>query len=76
MILVSNRKVQFGPIDPVVARELFIRAALVAGDYGSRLPEFLKANQNLINELTELEEKSRRRDLLVDEQHLFEFYGK
>lgn len=76
LILVSGRKVAFSAIDPLLSRELFIRAALVERDYGGRLPELLKANFRLIDELTELEDKSRRRDLLVDDQQLFEFYDR
>lgn len=76
LILVDKRKVQFGSIDPVTSRQLFIRAALVERDYGGRLPGVLQANYRLIDELAELEEKGRRRDLLVDDQHLFEFYDR
>ncbi len=73
LVLVAGRKVNYGPIDPAVARELFIRAALVAQDYDTRAP-FQQHNRRLIVELEELEAKSRRRDVLVDEQTLFEFF--
>ena len=71
--IVSGRRVNFGPIDPELSRELFIRHALVEGDFHCNAP-FFKHNQALIHELSALEEKTRRRDLLVTEQAVFDFY--
>lgn len=73
--IVTERKVNYGAIDPVVSRELFIRHALVEGDWQTR-HAFFKANQRLRSEVEELENKSRRRDILVDDETLFGFYDR
>lgn len=71
--IVTSRPVMYGAIDPVVSREIFIRSALVEGEWHNNY-KFFKENNRLIKEIEELEHKSRRRDILVDEQVLFEFY--
>ena len=71
--IVAARKVNYGTIDPVLSRELFIRHALVEGDWQTR-HAFFKANLKLRAEVEELEHKSRRRDILVDDETLFAFY--
>ena len=71
--IVAARPVNYGSIDPTVSREIFIQSALVEGDWNTR-HKFFKQNQQLIREVEELEHKSRRRDILVDERTLFEFY--
>ena len=71
--LVAKRHVQYSRVDPKLSRELFIRHALVAGDYDSRAP-FLVHNRGLIADIETLESKTRRRDILVDEDTLFRFY--
>ncbi|MFG6074791.1 ATP-dependent RNA helicase HrpA [Erwinia sp. OPT-41] len=71
--IVAARKVNYGPIDPVLSRELFIRHALVEGDWQTR-HAFFRANLKLREEVEELEHKSRRRDILVDDETLFTFY--
>ncbi|WP_342753573.1 ATP-dependent RNA helicase HrpA [Pantoea sp. MBD-2R] len=71
--IVAARKVNYGQIDPVLSRELFIRHALVEGDWQTR-HAFFRANLKLREEVEELEHKSRRRDILVDEETLFSFY--
>ena len=73
MIVVGRRPVHFGPIDPVVSRELFIREGLVRGEIQSRA-RCLKANQELLEQLDALEAKARRRDILADEETLYGFY--
>lgn len=73
LAIVAERKVNYGAIDPLVSRELFIRHALVEGDWQTRHP-FFKANLRLLSEVEELENKSRRRDILVDDETLFAFY--
>lgn len=75
LVLVARRKVNYGAIDPAGAREIFIRHALVAGEYDSR-GEFQRHNRSLIAELEEEEAKVRRRGLLVDEAVLFDFYDR
>lgn len=71
--LIPRRKVNFSPIDPVVSREIFIRSALVDGDFYTRAP-FWRHNQQLIAAIHDLEAKSRRRDILVDEERIYSFY--
>ncbi|WP_048750314.1 ATP-dependent RNA helicase HrpA [Aggregatibacter segnis] len=71
--IVAARPVNYGAIDPRASREIFIQSALVEGDWNTK-HKFFKQNQQLIREVEELEHKSRRRDILVDERTLFEFY--
>ena len=71
--IVARRKVNFGRIDPVTSRELFIRHALVEGEWDSR-HAFFQRNRAKIGEVEELENRVRQRGLLADEQTLFEFY--
>ena len=71
--LVVGRPVSYGKIDPVVSRELFIRHALVEGEWDGR-HDFLTANRRLVRRLEQLEERARRRDLLVDEEDVVAFY--
>ncbi|MDF7680964.1 ATP-dependent RNA helicase HrpA [Enterobacteriaceae bacterium ESL0689] len=71
--VVSGRKVNYSQIDPTLCRELFIRHALVEGDWQTR-HTFFHQNLNLRNEIEALEHKSRRRDILVDDETLFAFY--
>ncbi|HDS1736209.1 ATP-dependent RNA helicase HrpA [Pseudomonas sp. BP8] len=73
MIVVGRRPVHYGPIDPVVSRELFIREGLVGGEIQSRA-KCLTANKRLLEQLDELEAKARRRDILADEETLYGFY--
>ncbi|MBY5991231.1 ATP-dependent RNA helicase HrpA [Ferrimonas balearica] len=73
VVVVPKRKVQYGPVNAVEAREIFLREALVAGELGLN-ESFLKKNLALIDEVQDLEHKSRRRDILVDEQTLYAFY--
>ncbi|WMR96838.1 ATP-dependent RNA helicase HrpA [Mergibacter septicus] len=71
--IVAARVVSYGAIDPVISREIFIRSALVEGDWKTK-HTFFHQNQRLIAKIEELEHKSRRRDILVNEQTLFDFY--
>ncbi len=77
LVVYSGRRVGYEKVDPQAARELFIREALVGGeapqDWDKRLP-FLAANEKLIAKVQELEHKSRRQDVLVDEELIFAFY--
>ncbi|KUM44680.1 ATP-dependent RNA helicase HrpA [Pseudomonas sp. EpS/L25] len=74
LIVVGRRPVHFGPIDPPAARELFIREGLVRGEINSRA-KCLAANRTLLERLDELEAKARRRDILADEETLFDYYA-
>ncbi|MER5257822.1 ATP-dependent RNA helicase HrpA [Streptomyces sp. NPDC002855] len=71
--LVTDRKVNYGRIDPEVSRDLFIRNALVEGDWRTH-HKFFAANRRLLTEVEELEHRARRRDILVDDETLFDFY--
>lgn len=73
LTLVDKRVVHYGPLAPVESRELMIRDGLVAGSF-HQYPKFLKHNRRLVQSLEELESRTRRRDILVDEQVLFDFY--
>ncbi|MEY4979121.1 MAG: helicase HrpA [Pseudomonadota bacterium] len=73
LVIYHNRRTDYGRVDPAGAREIFIREALVAGDWETRLP-FLAANQKLVQQVQELEHKSRRQDVLVDDELIFAFY--
>ncbi|WP_019927958.1 ATP-dependent RNA helicase HrpA [Nocardia sp. BMG111209] len=73
--LAAQRRVDFGRIDPELARELFIRHALVQGEWQTR-HEFFHRNRDLLEDVADLENRARRRDILVDDQVLFEFYDR
>jgi ATP-dependent helicase HrpA len=71
--LVVGRKVGYHGIDPQLSRELFIRHALVEGDWDTR-QQFFQANRQLVADLADLENRARRRDLLIDDETVFAFY--
>ena len=73
LTIVSRRSVHYGPINPLEAREIFIRRALVEGDYQTPA-HFFPKNQLVIKEVQALEHKARKRDVLVDDATLFAFY--
>ncbi len=73
LTIVNRRRVQFGPIDPVEARAIFIRSALAEGQLKTN-EAFFRHNRMLVEDVEELEHKSRRRDILVDEDVLVDFY--
>jgi ATP-dependent helicase HrpA len=73
LTIVPKRGVHYGPINPQEAREIFIRRALVEGDYQTTAKFFLQ-NQIVIKEVQALEHKARKRDVLVDEHTLHAFY--
>ena len=75
LVVYNNKRVNFGNVDPVAAREIFIRQALVAMDWDSRLP-FWTHNRRTIAQVEQLEHKSRRQDVLVDEALIYEFYDR
>jgi ATP-dependent helicase HrpA len=77
--IVPRRRVQLARIDAPLARELFIRHALVDGDWDTsrldkRLTQFVRDNARLRRELEQLEERQRRRDILLDDERLVEFF--
>ena len=71
--IVAQRKVNFGRIDPEASRELFIRNALVEGDWRTH-HKFFADNRRLLSEVEELEHRARRRNIVVDDDTLFDFY--
>ena len=73
--VVPGRRVHYGPIDPGAARRIFIHHALVAGEYRTGVP-FLAHNLGLVANIRALEDKLRRRDLLVDEETVYAFYDR
>jgi ATP-dependent helicase HrpA len=73
--IVARRPVTFGRIDPKLARELFIRHALVEGDWDTH-HRFFQHNRELLARVEELEHRARRRDILVDDEVLFDFYDR
>ncbi|MBN8762820.1 MAG: DUF3418 domain-containing protein [Thiobacillus sp.] len=71
--LVPRRKIHYGPIDPALSRELFIRGALVAGEYDTRAPWFTH-NRALIKEIEDLEHKARKSGVWLDEERIFHVF--
>ncbi len=71
--LYTNRRMHYGPLDPVEARRIFIRSALVEGEFETKAA-FFAHNQNLRRDIERLEHKSRRPDVLVDDELIFAFY--
>ncbi|MBW8328645.1 MAG: ATP-dependent RNA helicase HrpA, partial [Thiobacillus sp.] len=71
--LVPRRKIHYGPIDPELSRELFIRGALVAGEYDTRAPWFAH-NRALIKEIEDLEHKARKSGVWLDEERIFRVF--
>ena len=75
LIVNARRKINYGRINAGEARQIFIRQALVAGEFRTQAP-FFAHNQRLVAEIEEIEAKARRRDVLVDEEAIFAFYDK
>ena len=75
LVVYSQRRINYGKFNPKEAREIFIRDALAGGDFETRAP-FFAHNQKLIREIENLEHKSRRLDVLVDDELIAAFYDK
>ncbi len=73
LVVYNGRRVNFGRVDPITSREIFIREALVAGNWDTKLP-FLAANEKMITHVQDLEHKARRQDVLVDDELIYAFY--
>ena len=73
IVVYSGRRVNYGRVDLVGAREIFIREALVNHQWETPLP-FLAANQKLVKQVEDLEHKARRQDVLVDDELIYAFY--
>ncbi len=74
LTLVARRRVSFSAVDPAIAREVFLREALVAGDLVTKAP-FFTYNRQLVEDIAELEHKARRQDVLVDDESIYAFYA-
>lgn len=74
LAIIKNRVVSFGKIKPEISRELLIREGLVEGEINTRA-HFYRMNQKTIEKVAEMEEKTRRRDILIEEWKLFEWYN-
>jgi len=72
--IIAKRKINYGAIDPLISREIFIREALVNGDWQTKY-DFYKHNQQLIKSIEEMEHKTRCQDILVDDQKVYDFYA-
>ncbi|WER47151.1 ATP-dependent RNA helicase HrpA [Cupriavidus sp. WKF15] len=75
LVVYQHRRVHYGPMNPAEAREIFIRRGLVEGEFDTRLP-FYAHNQRLVREIENLEHKSRRQDVLVDDELIYAFYDR
>ena len=73
LVIVTGRTVSFGPIDPETATEVFIRGALIDDDV-LHPPAFLLSNRKLIQRIKDMEDRIRRRDILVDDEEMVRFY--
>jgi ATP-dependent helicase HrpA len=73
IVVYNNRRVNFAHVDPQAAREIFIREALVGGEWETKLP-FLAHNRKLVHDIEALEHKARRQDVLVDDELIYAFY--
>ena len=73
LVIYSGRRVSFARVDQAGAREIFIREGLVEGQWDTPLP-FLTANRKLVRQVEEMEHKSRRQDVLVDDELIFAYY--
>ncbi len=73
IVIYSGRRVNYSKVDPVAAREVFIREALVGGEWETKLP-FLAHNEKLLKQVEDIEHKSRRQDVLVDDELIYAYY--
>ncbi len=86
LVIIEKQSVSYSHIDPLLCREIFIRAAFVEGQYGQHpkrknlqqkpvAVDFFTHQEKLLKELEDLEAKARRRDIVADEQVIFDFYN-
>ncbi len=73
IVIYSGRRVNYSKVDPVAAREVFIREALVGGEWETKLA-FLAHNEKLLKQVEDIEHKSRRQDVLVDDELIYAYY--
>ncbi len=73
LIINPKRKINYASVDPVIAREIFIRFALVYGEWDCKIP-VIKNNRKSIEDIEKIENRLRQRDLLINDDDLFNFY--
>ncbi len=73
LVVVEKRRVNYGPINPEESRQIFLRQGLVEGNYNTQAT-FYKHNLKLIDEVVSLEDKARRKDILIEPEELYRFY--
>ena len=73
LVVIEKKRINYGPVNPTESREIFIRDGLVEGNYNTQ-SQFYHHNLKLIDDVVSLEEKSRRRDILIDPEELYRFY--
>ena len=73
IVVYNGRRTNYSRVDMPGAREIFIRQALVGGEWETPLP-FLAANQKMVRQVEELEHKARRQDVLVDDELIYAYY--
>ena len=73
LVVIEKRRINYGPVNPTESRQIFIREALVDGNYNTQAT-FYKHNLKLVDEVVTLEDKSRRKDILIEPEELFQFY--
>ncbi|MEO7105550.1 MAG: ATP-dependent RNA helicase HrpA, partial [Rhodoferax sp.] len=73
IVIYNGRRTNYSRVDMAGAREIFIRQALVDGEWETPLP-FLAANQKMVRQVEELEHKARRQDVLVDDELIYAYY--
>jgi len=73
LVVIEKRRINYGPVNPTESRQIFIREALVDGNYNTQAT-FYKHNLKLVDEVVTLEDKSRRKDILIEPEELYQFY--
>ncbi len=73
LIIVQGRPARYGPVDPDHANDIFIRSVLIQGDL-ARPFRFMRRNLNMIDEIKQMEDKIRRRDVLIGDEEMYSFY--
>ena len=73
LLVEGGKRINFAAIEPIQSRQIFIQSGLVEGDYRTRV-EVIKANRKLVEHYQQQEDKYRRRDILISDKHLYEFY--
>ena len=73
LVVIEKRRINYGPVNPKESRQIFIRDALVEGNYNTQAT-FYKHNLKLVDEVVTLEDKSRRKDILIEPEELYQFY--